>query len=396
MAGSRFSSVTSRVAVALTVAAVAVMSASMTTGASYKPAVGAECKCARIGMPGRCLAFTAFDSADKMSGRCKPLTGANCPLPYACADSEADATHVCIAQAMKRTLRCTDGSTSGRCDCAMEETDAVTLAPVQALSAPRGGGSGRSGGGVKGLPAEPWAPAGPAPAPQEPACAATHVRVSVFGKPWTCVKSMDIGQRSVAAVYAYKNSKQNGWATMDDYINLNLLRDASARLYLCVTYGSAAKTGLGSKRSASTTVTSAVLNRFYVADDPTEGNDAYTPSDGTESRTLTAANQWQDTKTDGFCVAVAEGLVLDFTALKWVKGLAVGKGSSHAYAKGSDGRMAADNVGDYRKWNMKNRSETRSLAYDGKGRVKGTQKRVYGRKTVAEIKQVKLEATCAC
>eukprot|EP00168_Porphyra_purpurea_P016598 TRINITY_DN5422_c0_g1_i2.p1 TRINITY_DN5422_c0_g1~~TRINITY_DN5422_c0_g1_i2.p1 ORF type:complete len:398 (-),score=136.28 TRINITY_DN5422_c0_g1_i2:458-1651(-) len=397
MASSRFSSVSSRVAVDLTVTAVAAVSASTTIGASYKPAVGAECKCARIGTPGHCLALTSVDAADKVSGRCKPVAGANCPLPYACVNSAADATHVCIAQAMKRTLRCTDGAVSEQCDCAVEETEAVTLAPVQALSSPPDGGSARSGGGGKETPVEqPWAPAGPAPAPQEPACAATHVRVSVFGKPWTCVQSMDIGQRAVATATAYEGWDQHGWATVDDYINLNLLRDAAARLYLCVTYGSAATTGMESGRTASTTVTSAVANRLYAADDPAGGSDVYTPSVGTAAHTLMAANQWEDAMTDRFCVAAAEGLVLDFTALAWVKGLVLGKGSSVTYATGADGRLAAANVGGYTRWNMQQQSETQSLAYDGEGRVKGTQTKVHGRQMVAAIKQVKFEATCEC
>jgi len=140
MVDSRSSTLTARLALLLVLSAIVATAAGPV--AAYMVDAGTECPCARTGAPGRCLAFTTYADASQTSGQCRPLTGAACPRPFTCVAPSA-ATHRCLAKDAKRTLRCTDGATSGRCGCALVETPDVTLAPFQATAVdPRGGGGG--------------------------------------------------------------------------------------------------------------------------------------------------------------------------------------------------------------------------------------------------------------
>lgn len=264
------------------------------------------------------------------------------------------------------------------CPCAKYPTSDVTLRPTQ--PAP----DTRSYGGDKQPPQEDdkdeeaeeensssptrYTPRGAAPAPKFPACKATHAILSVEGTPWRCVASTDIGERSTEEAYAYKNYINNGWATKDDFINLNFMKDAAARLYLCVTYGSAAKSNFpGPRRTAASSLVSVLPNQFYFQDDPhtvdVNGNkrgDTYSPVDGSASTELTAEHSWLDTMTDGYCVDAAEGMVANFTGLGYVKGLALSLGNS---------KSGYPDTGKWTYWNLKSKPMTKALAYDGAGRI---------------------------
>ncbi|KAK1867604.1 hypothetical protein I4F81_010110 [Pyropia yezoensis] len=357
MAGSAFPSTTARVVALLALTAAVAAGLPVPAGA-YKPSAGTSCKCARASSAGSCVVL------------CKAGTGG-------------------------------EGS---RCPCVRTAVDDVTLVPTQVLP-----GGPRSGGGVKGepleaqptQPAEPVKPSAPAPAPQKPPCKANRAILSVEGAPWGCVRSMNIKKWTAAEAYDFRNAQNNGWATQDDYINLNFLRDAASRLYLCVTYGSPVKSDLpGEKRAASSVLTSTSANRFYFQDDvPVKTKagqqlkgDRYSPADGSASRTLAASHQWNDVKTDGYCVDVAAGMVVDFSGLSYVKGLALGKGSA------TEGYPA---TGEWTYWDMDTKAPTKSLTYDSAGRVYPA--KVQTKKWSAEgspppnsVRRVTITAACGC
>ena len=348
MAGSAFSSTTARVVavLALTVAAVATLPA--TTGA-YKPPAGESCKCSRASSAGACIVLLQYREGSKTRGACK-AGGEACEAPWECTD--AGPTHVCLSQVVTSTLQCKAG-TGGEgkhCPCVRTKVNDVTLVPTQLLPDVRGGGKG------------------PLPPPQKPSCRANAAILSVEGEPWQCVQSMNINKRTAAQAYDYRNAQNNGWETQDDYVNLNFLRDAASRLYMCVTYGSPKKSGLPKAvRAASSMLTSVSPNRFYFQDDvPVKTKvgakpkgDSYTPANGSPAHQLSASHRWNDDKTDGYCVDVAKKMVVDFSGLSYIKGLALGMGSTKAYPE----------TGKWEFWDMDTKERTMSLAYDTAGRV---------------------------
>ena len=398
MAARAFTSVTARVA--LVAAATALVATAASTTDAFKPAVGGTCECAMAATAGKCIVFTSFSNKAQTRGTCKTV-GNKCDAPWECTDDGP--THVCAAHAVEATLQCSKPASGGSCPCGKKKTDDVTLRPTQVLPA----GGGRSGG-VKSEPEEkekpvpaPWKPAGPAPAPKSPACKATHAIVSVEGKPWRCVASTDIGKRSTEEAYDYRNWVNNGWKTKDDYINLNFMRDAASRLYLCVTYGSAAKSDAPKAgRSVTASLVSAVPNNFYFQDDPMSidangkrKGDLYAPKDGSSAMELAAKHNWKDAMTDGYCVDAAEGLVANFTGLAYVKGLALSVGGAAA---------GYPDTGAWAFWNLRSKPTTEALAYDGAGRIlnaKGQREAWKGQKGVrppSAIHRVTMDAACSC
>ncbi|GAB0492541.1 hypothetical protein MMPV_003807 [Pyropia vietnamensis] len=239
-----------------------------------------------------------------------------------------------------------------------------------------------------------------APRPQNPRCQAKHVILSVEGNPWRCVQSMNIKQRTATEAYDYRNAQNNGWKTNDDYVNINFLRDAASRLYMCVTYGSADKSDLPKKiRSASSMLTSSSPNRFYFQDDvpaktkPGEApkGDTYTPVDGSAAHELSASHRWNDVKTDGYCVDVATEMVVDFSDLSYVKGLALGMGTNKMYPE----------TGKWAYWDMDTKAPTKVLAYDAAGRVypatmQAKEWRGYGKPPANSVRRVTVTAACNC
>ncbi|KAK1858260.1 hypothetical protein I4F81_000870 [Pyropia yezoensis] len=345
MAGSSFSSTTARV-VAVLALTVAVAATLPTTTGAYKPPAGGSCKCARTSSAGACIVLLRYKKGSTTEGTCK-AGGDVCEAPWECTD--AGPTHVCLSQVVTSTLQCKEGTGGKRCPCVRSKVDDVTLVPTQLLP------DGRSGG------------KGPLPPPQKPSCKAKGAIISVEGKPWQCVRSMDIKERTAAQAYDYRNARNNGWKTQDDYVNMNFLRDSASRLYMCVTYGSFKKSDLPEmKRAASSFLTSSTPNRFYFQDDvPSKTKagepkgDSYTPANGSPAHQLSASHEWNDVKTDGYCVDVAAEMVVDFSGLTYVKGLALGMGSVKAYPE----------TGKWAFWDMDTKERTKSLAYDSAGRL---------------------------
>lgn len=342
MAGSAFSSTAARVVVvlALTIAAATTFP---TAVRAFKPAAGESCKCARASSAGACLVLVRYAEGSKTQGMCSP-GGTACEAPWECTNDSP--THLCLSQVVTSTLQCKPGTGGGEvCPCVRREVDDVSLMPTQLLPDGRGGGKPK-----------------PLPPPQKPRCKANRAIISVEGTPWKCVKSTNIEKRSAAAAYDYRAHRNNGWKTNDDYVNLNFLRDTASRLYMCVTYGSSEASDLPDvKRSASSLVTSTTPNRFFVQDDVAKLNgkgDSYTPANGSPAHELFASHQWNDVKTDGYCVDVASDMVVDFSGLSYVKGLALGKGG---------GKYPA--MGNWAFWNMSTQKRTAPLAYDAAGRV---------------------------
>lgn len=396
MAGSALTSFTARV-VAVLALTVAVAAALPTSTAAYKPSAGDSCKCARASSAGACVVLVRYNKGSTTQGTCK-AGGDACDAPWECTD--ASPTHVCLSTTVTSSLQCNAGTGARkRCPCARKAVDDVTLVPTQPLTGgPRSGGSG-NGPPKETLPTKPYTPSSAAPAPQKPACAAKRAILSVEGIPWRCVRSMNIKRRTAAEAYDFRNAQNNGWATQDDYVNLNFLRDAASRLYLCVTYGSAEKSDLPKpRRTASSVLTSAAPNRFYFQDDVPKmkkdgkySGDAYTPVDGSAARTLSASHGWNDVKTDGYCVDVAREMVVDFSGLSYVKGLALGMGNRTAYPA----------TGEWAYWNMQAESPTDSLAYDSAGRVYPAKKQTdkwtnAGSPPVNSIRRVTVTAVCSC
>lgn len=401
--------------VALVAAATALVATAASTTDAFKPAVGGTCECAMAATAGKCIVFTSFTNAAKTRGTCQTV-GNKCVVPWECTDDGP--THMCAAHAVESTLRCTEPASGGGCPCQKKKTDDVTLRPTQVLPA-GGGGSGGQGRGkevkaepksttekeenaVKGNPAPaPWSPSGPAPAPKSPACKATHAIVSVEGKPWRCVQSTDIGKRSAEEAYDYRKWVNNGWETKDDYINLNFMSDAASRLYLCVTYGSAAKSDVPIiRRSVAASLVSAAPNNFYFQDDPmtfdADGKrkgDLYVPMDGSSSTALAAKHSWMDEMTDGYCVDAAEGLVANFTGLAYVKGLALSEGGAAA---------GYPDTGAWAFWKLAAKPTTAALAYDHAGRIlkieeqKAAWAGQLGVLPPSAIHRVTMDAACSC
>ncbi|GAB0492537.1 hypothetical protein MMPV_003801 [Pyropia vietnamensis] len=379
MAGSAFSSTTARVVavLALTIAAVATLPS--TTGA-YKPPAGESCKCSRASTAGACVTLVSYNKGSTTEGTCM-LGGPDCQAPWECNDSKP--THVCLSKEVKWPLQCEPGTAGGRrCPCKHTEVNDVTLVPTQILPDGRGGGDG------------------PKPPPQNPRCQAKHVILSVEGNPWQCVQSMNIKQRTATEAYDYRNAQNKGWKTNDDYVNINFLRDAASRLYMCVTYGSADKSDLPKKiRSASSMLTSSSPNRFYFQDDvpaktkPGEApkGDTYTPVDGSAAHKLSASHRWNDVETDRYCVDVATEMVVDFSDLSYVKGLALGMGTNKMYPE----------TGTWEYWDMDTEAPTKVLAYDAEGRVYPATKqakewRRYGKPPANSVRRVTVTAACNC
>ena len=398
MAARAFTSVTARVA--LVAAATALVATAASTTVAFKPAAGGTCKCAMAATAGKCIVFTSFSDKAQTMGTCKTI-GNKCDAPWECTDDEP--THVCTAHVVQATLQCIKPASRGSCPCGKKKTDDVTLRPTQVLPE----GDGRTGG-VKPEPEEKeppvpalWSPEGPAPAPKSPACKATHAIVSVEGEPWRCVASTDIGKRSTEEAYDYRKWVNNGWKTKDDYINLNFMRDAASRLYLCVTYGSAAKSDAPKAgRSVSASLVSAAPNNFYFQDDPmtfdADGKrkgDLYKPMDGSSATALTAKHNWNDAMTDGYCVDAAEGLVANFTGLAYVKGLALSMGGAPA---------GYPDTGKWAVWNLRAKPTTAALAYDSVGRIlkakdqKEAWKGQAGVRPPSAIHRVTMDAVCSC
>lgn len=102
---------------------------------------------------------------------------------------DTGATHVCLASRTELSFQCTAPSLGGTCPCARSGAAGVSVTPLSARpgdAAPRSGGGGggkkqkpRIGGTNKAV----WSPAGPAPAPQEPACRFKYVGVFVRADP---------------------------------------------------------------------------------------------------------------------------------------------------------------------------------------------------------------------
>lgn len=382
MAVSGFPPTTARVVavLALTVAAVATLPAA---SGAYKPPAGESCNCARASSAGACVVLEAYKRGSTTMGMCK-AGGKNCKAPWECID--ASPTHVCLSTAVTSSLQCEPGTGGGqRCPCTRKEVDDVSLMPTQKLP-----GGPRSGGGK---------PVGPLPPPQKPLCKAKHAILSVEGKPWQCVQSMDIGSKTAAQAYDYRNAQNNGWETKDDYVNLNFLRDATSRLYLCVTYGSPRKSDAPKPwRTASSKVTSAAPNRFYFRDDVAKTDadgkakgDLYTPAHGNPAHELSASHRWNDEKTDGYCVDVAGDMSLDFSGLSYIKGLALGMGSDDLYPE----------TGDWKFWDMDAQPRTKLMAYDAAGRVYPAKRQAKEWKRSAPmptncIYHVTVTAACSC
>ncbi|GAB0490579.1 hypothetical protein MMPV_001816 [Pyropia vietnamensis] len=310
---------------------------------AFKPPAGKSCKCARASSPGACLVLVRYDEGSKTQGVCRP-GGEACDAPWTCTDESP--THVCLSQVVTSWLQCKLGTGGGEvCPCVRHEVDDLSLMPTQLLPDGRGGGKPK-----------------PLPPPQKPSCKANHAIISVEGTPWQCVKSMNIEKRTAPAACDYGEHRNNGWKTNDDYVNLNFLRDTASRLYMCVTYGSSEASDLPDvKRTASSVVTSTTPNRFYFQDDGTKPNDnggSYTPANGSPAHELSSSHRWSNLKTDRYCVDVASEMVVDFSDLSYIKGLALGKGG---------GKYPA--TGDWAFWNMRTMKRTAPLAYDAAGRV---------------------------
>lgn len=382
MAGSHFPSSSARVvaALALTVAAVATLPVA---SSAFKPPAGETCNCALASSAGACVVLEAYKRGSTTVGMCR-AGGKDCEAPWECTN--ASPTHVCLSMAVTSSLRCEPGTGGGtRCPCSRNKVNDVSLVPTQKLP-----GGSRSGGGK---------PVGPLPLPQEPLCKANYAILSVEGKPWQCVQSMNIGDKTVAQAYDYRHAMNNGWETNDDYVNLNFLRDAASRLYLCVTYGSCDASDAPTPwRTASSKVTSAVPNRYYLQDaeaktdnDGEANGDWYAPANGNPAHELSASHRWKDDTTDGYCVGVARNMRLDFSGLSYIKGLALGMGSDEPYPK----------TGDWKFWDMDAQPRTELMAYDAAGRVYPAEKQVKkwkGSQPVPTncIYHVTVTAACSC
>eukprot|EP00168_Porphyra_purpurea_P003260 TRINITY_DN13897_c0_g1_i1.p1 TRINITY_DN13897_c0_g1~~TRINITY_DN13897_c0_g1_i1.p1 ORF type:complete len:423 (+),score=122.82 TRINITY_DN13897_c0_g1_i1:804-2072(+) len=407
MAARAFTSVTARVAIV--VAATTLVAAAASTTDASELVEGETCKCAKVATADKCIVFTSFSNDAMTEGTCK-MVGYECDAPWECTDDRP--THMCVAHAGEATPKCTKSLSDDHCECRL--TGNLVLGPTHMLSAE----DGRRGGVERQLePAmgeeekkkpvtdmpvsEQWSPEGPAPAPKSPACKATHAIVSVEGTPWRCVASTDIGHRSAEEAYHYHDGRNNGWATKDDYINLNLMRDAASRLYLCITYGSTDRSDEPEAgRSALASLVSAAPNRFYFQDDPmsVDANgkrtgDLYSPKDRSFARALAAKHNWGDTSTDGYCVDAAAGLTADFMGLTYVKGLALSEG-------GAAGGFP--NTGPWAFWKLRTAPTTGALAYDGAGRILPAveQERAWvgraGVRPPSAIHRVTVAAACSC
>ncbi|KAK1860471.1 hypothetical protein I4F81_003060 [Pyropia yezoensis] len=380
----------------LLLSAAALVTVAPSTGTAYKVPAGNTCNCVQTSSAGRCLLNVRFDPSTGAYECARSADGAGCSPPWDCVDTGA--THVCLASRTEPSFQCTAPSSGGTCPCARSGAAGVSLTPQ---SARPGGTAPRSGGGGGGKKQKPrtgstkkavWLPAGPAPAPQEPTCRSKYVGVFVGADKWRCVASMKIGKRSVAEAYNYKKATQSGWATEDDMLSMVFLRDAGSRLYFCMTYGAPTLSGSGTRKTIAQ-LTTAGPNTWYVRDDP---GDKYanktTASGGT---VLTAINRWKDSYTDGFCTAMGNKMVADFSALEYVIGMAVPESSTPtAYPK----------TGPWTAWKLATAPKTSALAYDSGGRILPAKAQAKawkeagkkGKPPPSAIRKVKFQARCSC
>jgi len=396
--------VRSNKASAVLLAALTATLAVAAAASAFKVPPGSQCKCVQAATAGRCVTDVRADGAGGHT--CTRATdGAGCTPPWECVT--AGATHVCMAANVVTSWQCVGGSGGARggvCACTEKADGGVSLHPVSKV----GGGGARSGGGgakpppttptVKPTPT-PWTPAsGAVPEPQPEACLAAGVKVAVNGKPWACAKSMNIGRRTAAQAYAFKDYKQNGWSTPDDWVNLAVLRDAASRLYLCVTLGSAQRTDVSTWRAAKSTLRSATRNAFYVQDDRAASGqyDSYGVKEAGAGSRLTTQHTWADYKTDGYCVDVGAGLDATFYDLSLVKGVALA--NVNVAAMTPYGKVAS-----WKGKALKRERSTARLAYDKQLRVLPAKEqaaawkkgRKYGQPPKAAI-QVTLTPSCSC
>lgn len=270
-----------------------------TVGAAV--AAGQECPCVLYNATGgQCL-------REASGGTCVPVA---CERSYVCV-AEAMASHMCLARKVDSELYCKGAISDSRCQCTSRGPTKphVVMVPMQRKE-------GRTGG-VRCMAGKE-----------------SHMRVSVEGKPFSCVAPMDIGSRTVAGAYSYKNGAQQKWRTKDDSINLVFLKSTqgySAGNYLCVVMGSKMKgpSALKSKtRMAQSRIMLQTPTRYAFTDDPTRLDERDVYRQSSSRKTLVVSQKWQDAYTDGFCFAVKSTLRADFFYLRYLSGLAVWRGGS--------------------------------------------------------------------
>lgn len=286
----------------LVVGTIALSALASVTAVGAAIAAGKQCYCALDeATGGACLRETAY-------GVCQSAT---CEQSYGCVPS-AEATHVCLARNVETVLACTGATRNDRCACeaAKPETPTVTLVPMQRHS--------RTGG------------------TEDRTCVAgkeTHMRVSVEGKPLTCVAPMDVGSQTIPAAYRYANAAQQTWATRDDALNMVFLRSRAngyaGAQYVCMVMGSKARgpSALRSKvRRAYSYFWLKRQTRLVVADDPTRADKRDTYQQSESKKALLVKQEWHDAYTDGYCFRVTSAMAAKFTHLRYVSGLAVWRG----------------------------------------------------------------------
>lgn len=359
----------------LVVGTVALGALAGVTAVSAAIAAGKQCYCALDkATGGACLRETGYRM-------CRPVT---CERSYACVPS-AKATHVCLARNVESVLGCTGATRNGRCACkaAKPAAPTVTLVPMQRKSR-----TGGTSGGAK--------------------CVAgkeTHMRVSVEGKPFTCVAPMDVGSQTIPAAYRYANAAQQTWATKDDALNMVFLRSRAKGYagapYVCMVMGNKARgtSALRSKvRRAHSYFWLKRQTRLVVADDPTRADKRDTYQQSKSRKALLVKQEWHDAYTDGYCFRVPSAMAAKFTHLRYVSGLAVWRGGRRYPALG---RLAF--------WSVRSSDRVRNGSpqwrYTSGGRVSypytPAQRGSYGQQgvpapPVPSIDRVRVTPMCGC
>lgn len=313
--------------------ALGVLASVATVGTAVK--AGQQCYCALDkATGGDCL-------REVSSEVCRPVT---CERSYACVPS-AKATHVCLARSVKSVLGCVGAMRSSRCKCAAgpPAKPTISLVPMQR--------TGRTGGTK---------------------CVAgkeTHMKVSVEGKPLTCVAPMNVGSKTIPAAYSYVKAAQQTWATRDDALNMVFLssraKGYSGGQYVCMVMGNKARSTSSLKfkdRRAHSYFWLRKPTHLVVADDPTRLDHRDTYYQSKNKQELLVKQEWHDQYTDGYCFRVTSAMAAKFTNLKYVSGLAVWRGG-----------RSYPSLGVHRFWSVRSsdvvRNKSAKWAYTTGGRV---------------------------